>query len=756
MRFDYNLEPGGSLSNRFAAVTDDPLVSIITPYFNSGARFEQTYRCVLNQTFPYYEWIIVNDARTKDADRETLEQLAKLDDRIRVFNTGELSIAQARNLGISQARTEVIVPLDADDLIETSYLEYLYWSLVTHPDASWAYTDNATFGDEEYLWQQVFSGKVMKNENIAIYSAAIRREALEEVGGYTDIGQHFNEDWHFWLKLLAKHRRPVHIEKPLFWYRWSDTGALARFQKDEQLIKNNKRVMAQVAKDVPDEIQAITFSGRRAKEFEKPHTWDWNKTLPFAEEKTRILMLLPHMERGGADKFNLDILKNINRDKYEIGVITTVPAESEWRQQFMQWADDIFELPSFLDMNDWSAFIHYYLQSRKVNILWNISSYYGYYTLPWLRTQFPELAIIDCVHAEGQYWRAGGYPRVSAAVDSVIDKTFVTNEFTRNIMVEKYGKEWSKTQVIYTGIDEIEFNPAVVECEGIKEKYNIQEDRPTVLFLCRIAPEKRPFLMLEVAREVKKRLPEVCFLVVGDGPQMSEFKGKVHDYGLTNHVYIAGAQADIRPYYKVSDLFLLTSIKEGLSLTTIESMLMGKPVISADVGSQYELVTQDTGILVSCRQSESEDFDRRTFPREEILDYTNAICELITNADRRSNMGQACREKVLNGFTLSTLIETMEKAFVAFVRPDAIRQRCGTSESLRVVERLCEEFLTVYVEYENSQVYFRGTHLFLSYIRDLVTFRRSIFSILRDIQSRTDKPIVKLLFKKIKANLLMR
>lgn len=235
---------------------------------------------------------------------------------------------------------------------------------------------------------------------------------------------------------------------------------------DTAALERNEDLIRRAALDVPDGIQAVTFNGKRVGEFIEPKVWPFEPALPFAEDKTRILLLLPHMECGGADKFNLDLLKHLDHSRYELGVITTTPAENEWRQEFQKYADDIFELPAFLDMNDWASFIHYYIATRQVKILWNISSYFGYYTLPWLRLEFPELAIIDCVHAEGTYWRAGGYPRVSAAVDSVLDRTFVTNAFTRDILVEKYGKPLEKTQVIYTGVDEREFVPEATDGSG--------------------------------------------------------------------------------------------------------------------------------------------------------------------------------------------------------------------------------------------------------------------------------------------------
>ena len=744
MAFHYELEPGRIRKKRYEAVGIVPLVSIITPYYNAGKYFEQTFNSVMNQTFPWYEWIVVNDGSPDEASVEMLEELAREDARMHVLHQKNGGAVSARKHGIRESKTDIIIFLDADDLIEPTYVEYMYWALKRNPEAMWSYSDSVGFGGLEYEWKKEFSSERMRKENIISYIGAIRKEVFDDPDIYTDATKNLWEDYQFWLKMLAKSYRPVHVELVLFWYRRLDSGELSKIDRDPELKKRLQVSIKSLAQAVPDGIRAITFNGRRAKEFEKPKKWAWERKLPFAEEKIRILMLIPHMECGGADKFNLDIIKNIDKSKYEIGVITTNVASNEWRQRFYEYADDVFELPAFLDMNDWSAFVHYYIYTRNVQLVCNISSYYGYYLLPWLRVEFPETAVIDCVHAEGKYWRNGGYPRVSAAMDGVLEKTFVTNAYTRDIMVERYGKKKENMQVIYTGVDENEFDPKKVDCVGLKEKLGIAQERPIVLYLCRIAAEKRPFLMLEIAKKVKKQIPGICFLCVGEGPQLEELKRQVHTKGLKDTVLVLGGQADVKPYYKLSDLLLLCSLKEGLSITTMEAMAMGTPVVSADVGSQYELVMPETGRLVTCQQDEAKDFDSRDFPEQEIEEYAEVICELLNGRTNLAEMGRRCREKVLDGFTLSCLMNDLYEAFECLAQSEEkLRLRSAATKTLRCCEAVFEELLTTYIEYENVQIASRGATLFLQYIKDVITFKRSIFSVLRDVYARRRNPLVK-------------
>ena len=117
MDFDFTKEPGRKLLNRGLNHTGNPLVSIITPYYNAGKYFEQTFNCVMNQTFPWFEWIIVDDGSTDGKSIEILHKLASQDERIKVFRQANKGVAAARNIAAIRSLTDIVIPLDADDLI---------------------------------------------------------------------------------------------------------------------------------------------------------------------------------------------------------------------------------------------------------------------------------------------------------------------------------------------------------------------------------------------------------------------------------------------------------------------------------------------------------------------------------------------------------------------------------------------------------------------------------------------------------------
>ena len=705
MNFDYTKEPGRCLLNRGMRHDGAPLVSIITPYYNAGKYFEQTFNCVMNQTFPWFEWIIVDDGSTDAESVSILARFAARDDRIKTIRKENGGISTARNAAIRASASEIIVPLDADDLIIPTFVETLFYALAKHPEAAWAYMDNVGFGTDEYMWIKSFSASRMKEENLLVCTAAIRKCWIEMAGGYTEAEKHCNEDWVLWLRLLSMEGYPVHVKGFGFWYRRLDSGVLSVVDKESEKRQRARKLVAEAAAAVDTSVTAIEYPcGSMSGSFFSPKVSPWERKVFQTHNKVHVMMLLPWMEMGGADLFNLDICRKIDKDRFEISILTTVPAEQSWRQLFEEYVTDIFDLPSFLEPKDFPEFISYFIKSREIDVLFLSNSYDGYYMVPWLRAQFPELAIIDYVHMEEWYWRNGGYARTSGVMGEVLEKTYVCNERTRRVLINDFGRAPESVETLYIGVDQEKFDEHGVEAGQVRKSLDIAEDRPIVLFPCRIHPQKRPFLMLEIAKEAKKRIPAIAFVVVGDGPQLGELKVAVEREKLQDTVYLAGRQSDMRPYYKDAALTLICSLKEGLALTAYESLSMGKPVVTSDVGGQAELIDSTVGKVLPLLQSEAEELDSRDFTEEEVGQYVNAIVDVLSDEAAYTKMCAACRERIEKGFSSQLMIQKLERIFEELVNdPEAQAQRAALAKQVSTFPTLTADHFTVYRLYEAMQ-----------------------------------------------------
>jgi len=227
--FNFELEPGKKLEIENYK-PKSPEISVIVPFYNDEKYIEQTVNCILNQTYPYFELLIIDDGSKDEKSLKKLEEIGKLDKRIKIFHKENEGLAATRDYGAGKAskETKYFMFLDSDDLIEKTFLECAYWTLETNNEAAWAYSDSVGFDALEYTWNKWFDSEKMKKVNDLISAAVVRKTAFYEVNGYELREKSVNEDWNFWLKLIAKGKYPVHMSYYGLWYRRKKQGELAK------------------------------------------------------------------------------------------------------------------------------------------------------------------------------------------------------------------------------------------------------------------------------------------------------------------------------------------------------------------------------------------------------------------------------------------------------------------------------------------------------------------------------------------------
>ena len=105
LKIDYKQYPGKELKKIEFEIDNNqkPIISIITPYYNSQKYIEETANSILNQTFPYWEWVIIDDGSPDEEAKQKLKEIEKMDNRIRVLHKENGGTAAARDYGIEKS-----------------------------------------------------------------------------------------------------------------------------------------------------------------------------------------------------------------------------------------------------------------------------------------------------------------------------------------------------------------------------------------------------------------------------------------------------------------------------------------------------------------------------------------------------------------------------------------------------------------------------------------------------------------------------
>lgn len=217
------------------------LVSIIIPCFNQAQYLPDALNSVLNQSYQKWECIIVNDGSPDNTEEIALEWCKK-DPRFKYIKQENKGLSSARNSGISKSCGVYILPLDADDKIENSYLEQIIYAFNRIPKLKLVYCRAEYFGERSGEWFLCdYSLKKLAIENHIFCSAAFRRSDWESLNGYDENLIYGLEDWDFWIRLLQGGGVVKKIDKILFYYRIR-SGSMIRSMDNEQTRFTQKRL----------------------------------------------------------------------------------------------------------------------------------------------------------------------------------------------------------------------------------------------------------------------------------------------------------------------------------------------------------------------------------------------------------------------------------------------------------------------------------------------------------------------------------
>ena len=649
---DYTNTPASSKRPSFgyepADIHNSPAVTIITPFYNMGPVFYETACSVLRQSFQQWEWLIINDGSTDPAALSILDEYRHSDPRVRVLDhPSNRGLSAARNTGFDAARTQYVVQLDGDDLLEPTAIEKWFWFLPSYPEYAFVKGYSVGFGAQEYLWRHGFHwGKAFLQENLVAPICMVRREVHSAVGGYDESNRAGLEDWDFWLHCAAHGYWGATVPEYLDWYRRRPSQADRWSNWDEG--ERQRAFREQLRQKYPGlwEGHFPRIVPRRHMPYELVVD-----TLPcdnrLRKDRPRLLMILPWLTMGGADKFNLDVIEQLTGRGYEITICTTLDGPSPWYHEFARFTPDIFILHHFLRPVDYPRFLRYLIESRQIDVVLISHSTLGYQLLPYLRSRCPGVTFVDYNHIEEEYWKNGGYPRSGVGYQELLDLNIVNSHHLRDWMVAR-GADSSRIKVCYINVDPERWDPAQYSRAEIRRSLGVSETVPLILYAGRLCEQKRPQLFAEVMRELAQQKVELLCLVAGDGELREFLEMLIRRHRLGRRVHLLGVVSNerMRELMAAADIFFLPSKWEGIALTLFEAMSMQVVPVAADVGGQRELVTPECGFLIP--QGENE-----------VQQYVSVLKQLIESPELRATLGQAGRRRIVAHFTIDRMAERM-------------------------------------------------------------------------------------------------
>lgn len=248
--------------------------------------------------------------------------------------------------------------------------------------------------------------------------------------------------------------------------------------------------------------------------------------------------------------------------------------------------------------------------------------------------------------------KAGAFRLIRALHRPLVDRYIALSGQLERYLVDEVGVRPQNITRICNGVDASSFCPASSAARPPGWPFA----RGLTVFgtVGRLQPVKAQVDLVHALADLFRRHPATAtdarLAIIGDGPERPAIESAIRDTGLGDHVWLAGARADVAACMQAMDVFVLPSLTEGISNTILEAMACGLPVIATDVGGNPELVDAGrTGVLV---------------PPSNPPALANAMLQML-DALTASRMGKAGRARIEQYFSLDAMVASYSKLYDA-------------------------------------------------------------------------------------------
>ena len=176
-----------------------------------------------------------------------------------------------------------------------------------------------------------------------------------------------------------------------------------------------------------------------------------------------------------------------------------------------------------------------------------------------------------------------------------------------------------------------------------RRRLGVEPHHVVIGSVARLDPVKDFPTMVRAFRDVVRVLPQARLVIIGDGPERATIAAEVAEMGLTGSVILTGHREDVASLLRGLDIYANSSIFEGVSLTILEAMAAGLPVVATRVGGTPEVVVEgETGRLV---------------PARDVGAMAEALLTIATDSDTARRMAASGRSRVERQFTIERMVE---------------------------------------------------------------------------------------------------
>ncbi len=355
----------------------------------------------------------------------------------------------------------------------------------------------------------------------------------------------------------------------------------------------------------------------------------------------KILYIIDKMKPAGAQNHLAEVISGLDKAKFEVKLVTL--EELGVRRIYgLSGIKGLFKLIKLIKQKKFDI-VQTYLFSENI--------------LGVIAAKIASAPIIITGRRDTGMLCQGGWQHILAyrLTSPFVEKIVCVSEAVRRVVLEKERVKPDKVEVIYNGVVLEKFGLVdELRVQRVRKELNINPNELVVGMVANFSWIKGHEALLAAAPEIIKEVPNVKFMLVGEGALLQSLKSQVASLKLEDKFIFLGKRTDIPELLSIMDVSLNLSYSEGMSNTILESMAAGVPVVATAADGNLETVIDNvTGLLVS--------------PKD-VGATAQAIIKLLKDENLRKSLGGNARRIAREKFDSKIMIGKMEQLYTKLLK----------------------------------------------------------------------------------------
>jgi glycosyltransferase involved in cell wall biosynthesis len=369
-------------------------------------------------------------------------------------------------------------------------------------------------------------------------------------------------------------------------------------------------------------------------------------------DRIKILMVIDHLDSGGAQTLLVDLLAGLDRQRFE-PMVCALRTSHKYVDAISRLGVPVFQLGAWrLDPRKVARLVHL-VKKERIDIIHTHLT--AARVLGGAAAMLTGKKLLAHDHSGDEYLR--NHPRLARWLLFPLErwlmrnteKVFAVSAATADFNVRIKGIAPEKVVIVHNWIDPARFAPDSKARTELRSRWGVPAESIVVGAVGRLSPQKGFENLVRAAHEILSRHPHVRFVLVGEGPERKTLERLAELESVAAAFFFPGFMSEVHKAYSAFDIFALPSIYETFGLVVLEAMTTGLPVVASRVGGVQELLENGrTGILVSPGDPQA---------------LAQAVGSLIDDPQGSRQMGMAAREEALERFDRRKTIARIENFY---------------------------------------------------------------------------------------------